>query len=87
MSACQRCGATGLDSGMTLCDPCLRELGTTMQRLEDQGIDTMNPDDPANPFAPPPQRPPSGGCLLAVIGLSGIPAGLATAATAALHLV
>lgn len=52
MSRCHRCGATGLDSGMTLCDPCLRMLGSAMQKLEDQGVDTMNPDDPDNPFAP-----------------------------------
>ncbi|MFC4563309.1 hypothetical protein ACFO4E_15710 [Nocardiopsis mangrovi] len=53
MSKCKRCDATGLDAGMTLCDPCLRMIGSTMQELERQGVDLLDPDDPANPFAPP----------------------------------
>ncbi|MET8922704.1 hypothetical protein ABZW26_09890 [Streptomyces sp. NPDC004623] len=50
MSTCERCRATGLDKGMTLCDPCLREIGTAMQELENQGVDLLDPDDPANPY-------------------------------------
>lgn len=53
MSKCKRCGEKGLDRGRTLCDYCLRMIGSTMQELEEQGIDTLDPDDPANPFAPP----------------------------------
>ncbi|MFI7242230.1 hypothetical protein [Streptomyces qinglanensis] len=54
MGTCKKCGATGLDDGMTLCDSCLREIGSAMQELERQGVDLHDPDDPANPFAPPP---------------------------------
>ncbi|MFG2428187.1 hypothetical protein [Streptomyces sp. NPDC048590] len=49
MSTCERCKATGLDKGMTLCDPCLRKIGTALRELEDQGVDLLDPDDPANP--------------------------------------
>ena len=53
MSRCRDCGRTGIDEGMTMCDSCLRRFGTWVQELEDQGIDTTNPDDPRNPMAPP----------------------------------
>lgn len=53
MSKCQKCQKTGLDAGMTLCDECLREIGSALQELERQGVDLHDPDDPANPFAPP----------------------------------
>ncbi|MBK1787226.1 hypothetical protein [Prauserella cavernicola] len=53
MSKCTKCGDKGLDSGMTLCDPCLREIGSALQELERQGVDLLDPDDPANPLGRP----------------------------------
>lgn len=50
MSKCKRCESKELDKGMTLCDPCLREIGTAMQQLEKQGVDLLDPDDLANPY-------------------------------------
>ncbi|MFI5724646.1 hypothetical protein [Streptomyces cyaneofuscatus] len=40
----------GLEGGMTLCDPCLRKIGSALQDLERQGVDLLDADDPANPF-------------------------------------
>ncbi len=85
MGACQHCGRGGLAGGMTMCDDCLRSLGTRMQELEDQGVDTLNPDDPNNPFAPPRQTPAnSGGCAVAAVALLSIPAAVTASV---LHLM
>lgn len=77
MGRCARCGTSGLDAGMTLCDNCLRMIGSTMRELERQGIDPLDPDDPANPFAPPPpSRSGGGGCAVVAVSLLAIPPGV-----------
>ncbi|WP_229397784.1 hypothetical protein [Micromonospora okii] len=58
---------------MTLCDPCLREIGSAMQEMERQGVDPFDPD---NRYAAPAARPSGGGCVVAAIGLLALPVGV-----------
>ncbi|WP_243787700.1 hypothetical protein [Saccharopolyspora gloriosae] len=74
MSKCERCRENEVHGGMTLCDPCLRKIGSAMQELERGGVDLHDPDPRINPTAPPLQ--PRGGCVLLAIALVAIPPGL-----------